>query len=164
MLVVLSPFFVVGGIVVARWLRARPHWIVLSVLIPFFMCTTGTVHQILGFPSSMALNSAGTEYEYLYVHDAESYAAKWLKEYAEGGTAIYTEHKLGPRIFMSQGKIQRSRLRGSFVSQYEKDKETEGFIYLRNTDITVDRIEAEYPDIFVGKNKIYAAGGSAIYR
>ena len=34
----------------------------------------------------------------------------------------------------------------------------------RYRDITVDRIVAEYPDIFAGKNKIYTAGGSEIYR
>ena len=164
MLVVLSPFFVVGGIVVARWLRARPHWIVLPVLIPFFMCTTGTMYQIFGIPSSMALNSAGAEYEYLYVDDAESYAAKWIKEYGKEEIKIYTCPWRGTRKLVSQGKIPFSRVRGSLISWYEEGKKIDGYVYLNRADTEVHKVVTEYPDIFAEKNKIYTAGGSAIYR
>ena len=46
----------------------------------------------------------------------------------------------------------------------EEGKTIAGYIYLRYRDITVDRVVAEYPDIFVGKSKIYSNGSSAVYR
>ena len=159
---VLSPFFIIGGIMVAKWLRARPHWIILVVLIPFFMCTTGAMYQMFGVPASMALNSAGGEYELWYVHDQDSYAAKWIKEY--GGGYVYTGAWPGPRVLESQGKIPPHQIKGNIISRYQEDGRIDGYIYLSYTDTTVGRIVAEYPDIFVGKNKIYATGGSEVYK
>lgn len=163
MLVVLSPFFVVGGIVIARWLRARPHWIVLPVLIPFFMCTTGTMHQISGFPTSIVLNSAGAEYETWYVHDQESYGAKWIKEYSKEQSRIYIGHHSESRILPSQGKIPLSRLRGPFVSLHQEGKKIDGYIYFGYTETAVAKTVQEYPDIFAEKNKIYTSNGSQVY-
>lgn len=128
-MVILSPFFVIGGIAVARWLRARPHWIILPVLIPFFTCTTGTMYQIFSVPASIVLNSEGTEYEHLYIQDSESYAAKWLAEHAGAGT-IRTDFDLGPRILSSQGKIPKSRVRGSLIADYQSGKDVSGYFYL----------------------------------
>jgi uncharacterized membrane protein len=163
-LVVLAPFFAIGGIQFARWLRTRYLGIILAVLIPFFMCTTGTMYQIFGVPVSIVLNSAGSEYEYLYVHDTESYTAKWLKEYGEERIVIYTERDLGVRIFMSQGKIERSRLKGSPISRYKESKAVNGYIYLRNSADSLSGVTENYPEIIANKNKIYAADGSEIYR
>ena len=163
-LVALSPFFVIGGIMVAKWLKARPHWIILMVLIPFFMCTTGTMYQIFGYPASIVLNSAGKEYDSGYVHDRDSYAAKWIGEYGKEGIARYTGTWPGPRVFESQALIPLSRIKGSFVSQYEKGREINGYIYLRCSDTAEGGLVTEYPDVFTGKNKIYATGGSEVYR
>lgn len=132
-------------------------------LIAYFVRNTGTMYQIFGYPVSMALNSAGREYEYIYVHHQESRAAKWLKRYG-GEETIYTHHRLGPRVLQSQGRIPPYQLGGSFVSQYQEGKKIDGYIYLRHTDITVDRVVIEYPDLFTGRNKIYTSGGSGIYR
>ena len=163
MLPILSLFFVTGGIMVAKWLRARPHWIILVVLIPFFMCITGTMYQILGHPASIVLNSEGWEYELWYVHDQDSYAAKWIKEYRKEGVGIYTGAWPGPRVLSGQAKIPRSQI-WSFISHYQEGHKTDGYLYLRHIDIIVDRIVTEYPDIFAGKSKIYSNGSSAVYR
>lgn len=164
MMVVLSPFFVIGGITVAQLFRVhRFYSIVLVVLIPYFMCTTGLMYQVFGFPQAITLNSEGPRYERLYVHDQESYAAKWLEEYTEEGTTIYTCHPLGQAILRSQGKILLSRTRGSLISRYQKGEEINGYIYLRYTSITVDRVVTEYPDILAGNSKIYDSGNSEVY-
>jgi len=77
---------------------------------------------------------------------------------------IYT-HRLGGRILQSQGNIPPSgRGRGSFVSLYQEGKRIDGYLYLRYTDITVDRVLIEYPDIFAMKNKVYTTGMSQVYR
>lgn len=164
MLTVLSPFFIIGGITVSRWLRAKPDWIVLIALIPFFMSTTGTMYQLFGVPASMVLNSTGTEYQDWYVHDQDSYAAKWLERYRDEVVMLNAGVWPGQRVLQSQGKIPMPQIRDYFVSQYQKSERTDGYLYLRYIDITVNRIVTEYPDIFAGRNKIYATNGSEIYK
>ena len=163
MMTVLSMFFIIGGIMVAKWLRARPLWIILPVLIPFFMCTTGTMYQIFNVPASMALNSVGTEYERAFIHDEDSYAAKWLKEYGKEEIKIYTGPWRGTRMLVSQSKIPHSRIRDSFIPWYEEGKKIDGYVYLRRPDTEVQKVVTEYPDIFAEKNKIYTANGSEIH-
>ena len=165
MMAVLSPFFVIGGITVARWLRARPHWIILVVLIPFFMYVTGVMYQIQGYPASIALNSSGTEYEQFYVHDQDSYAAKWIKEYAEGGVRVYPSGLRGTQLLISQGRFRPyAEVKRSFIFQYEETGDVDGYIFLRSTDITTGGVLAKYPDLFARKSKIYTAGISEIFR
>jgi len=163
-MVVLSPFFVIGGITVAKWLKTRPCLIILMLLIPFFMCTTGTMYQMFGSPASLALNSAGNEYKLWYVHDQDSYEAKWIKEYSKEEMTIYTGLWPGPRVLESQGIIPRSHIKGSFISQYQKGREINGYIYLRCSETAEGGLVTEYPDAFVGKSKIYSAGGSELYQ
>jgi uncharacterized membrane protein len=82
MMTVLSPFFVIGGIMVARFLRAKwAYLVIVIVLIPYFMCNTGTMYQVFGVPQEITLNSKGQNYDVMYVHEQETYAAKWLKEH-----------------------------------------------------------------------------------
>ncbi|MBA5942814.1 MAG: DUF2206 domain-containing protein, partial [Methanophagales archaeon] len=93
MIVVLSPFFVIGGIEVARFLRAKQTYLViLIVLIPFFMCQTGTMHEIFGVPQSLAMNSEGKSFDMMYVHEEEGYAAKWLNHHKDQDLKIYSDH------------------------------------------------------------------------
>ncbi len=163
MMIPLSIFFVIGGIVASKYLKSRPYWVILVVLIPYFLCTTGAMSQLFSFPRNITLNSEGTLYEDMYVSDEESYAAKWIKEYG-GGTRIYTGAWPGPRVLLSQGKIPRWRTLLSFISQYQEGKKIDGYLYLRHTDITVGRVVTEYPDLFARKSKLYTTGGSAVYR
>ena len=165
MMAILSPFFVIGGIMVAKWLRARPHWIILVVLIPFFVCTTGTMNQIQGDPASLTLNSTGSEYERLYVHDQESYAAQWIAEYRQEGVRIYPSAILGMHILISLGNFRPySDVNITFVFQYQESGEVNGYIYLTHADITVSKTLENFADLFATKSKIYTAGTSEIYR
>lgn len=74
MMVVLSPFFVVGGMMVARFLRVKwTYLVILVVLIPYFMCNTGTMYQVFGVPQAITLNSEGQEYDMMFIHDQENF-------------------------------------------------------------------------------------------
>ncbi len=172
MMTVLSPFFVIGGIMVAKWLRARPHWIILVVLIPFFMCTTGTMYQIFGVPASMALNSSGKEYEINYTHDQESYAGKWLKEYSEERANTYTISGAGRKLVSLAG-IPDQKVRSYVLLEWEQGKKINGYIYLTYLNVAKGKATvppytivdvAPYLDLLAGNNKIYATNGSEIYR
>ena len=54
------------------------YLIILLVLIPYFMCTTGTMYQIFGVPREITLNSEGTQYDVLYIHDHWLIAGGWM--------------------------------------------------------------------------------------
>ena len=162
-LTVLSLFFVIGGIMVAKWVRARPHWLILLVLIPFFMCITGSMYQIFRIPASIALNSEGREYEQWVVYDQESYAAKWLKVHRAESGKIYTNYRTPQLLLASQGKIPPS-FDSYIIPHYEKGKEIDGYIYLRQLDIQRYQLTSEYPGLFAGRDKIYVSNGSEIYQ
>ncbi len=161
-LAVLSPFFVIGSIMLARWLRERAYVIALLVLVPFFMCTTGTMYQVFGEPASIILNSEGRENELWYVHNQDSHAARWLGEHNKG-SVIYTGAWPGPRVLESQGNIHRNLTRLA-LKAHENGEEIGGCIYLRYADVTLNNIVEDYPDIFIGKNRIYTTNGAAVYR
>jgi len=171
--VVLSACFAICGIMIARWLRLKSYLIILPVLIPFFMCVTGTMYQLFNVPAALSLNSVGMEYEHLYISDGESYTAKWLSENAENGILIYTDHGMGPRILASQAQIPMSRVNGKLISEYRKGKEINGYIYLFYPQVVKGEapltsyakmdIEA-FPDMLDGRDKIFTTGFTEIYR
>jgi len=163
MTTLLSVFFVIGGITVARYLKSRPHWILLAVLIPYLLSTTGVTTQVFGFPRAITLNSEGPLYDDMYISDAESRAAKWVKEYADREKTIYVKGNTR-HILWSQGKIPFSKTDPSLISHYEKGREFDGYIYLRNLELVDGGLPAEYPDIFADKSKIYANGDSEVYK
>ena len=157
---ILGVFFIIGGMKVAEFLRLKPWVFLLLVLIPFFMGTAGLADQMF-HRDILLLNSQGLEYNNYYIHDQESYAARWTKEYAKGGAGIYAGP--GERRLVSQGKFPPSQIK-SLDSLYQKGKGVDDYIYLRLTDIASDGLVAKHPDILAGSSKIYANGGSEVYR
>ena len=162
MVIPLSIFFVIGGIEIAKYLKVRPYWLILVVLIPYFLCTTGVVTQVFGFPRAITLNSEGPLY-YMYVSDEESHAAKWLQEYSEKETTIYSKG-FSSEVLLSQGKLTRRYMPGARVSELVEDKEIDGYIYLRPSDIANNELVTKYPNVFAEKSMIYANGKSQVYR
>ncbi|MBI2859919.1 MAG: DUF2206 domain-containing protein [Chloroflexi bacterium] len=176
LMVVLSVFFVIGGVMLARLFRTRWQWIVLPVMVLFFLSTTGVTYQLSGYPASLTLNSQGREYELWYVHDQESHAARWLKVNGEDNSRIFTDVGLGERLLPSQGGIDRSRVVGSFAALHKAGEYIDGYVYLSYLNIamkkavlrgyrTVDVTEVPgYAEALAGKSRIYVTNGSEIYR
>ena len=173
MMAVISPFFIIGGIFVARFLRTKPHWIILAILIPYYMCTTGIMYQIFDFPREVTLNAEGEKYDYLYVHDEETCAARWLKDHAHELETIYTDH-YGDTRLISQAGIRSSSYAQSFIEHGGRIKP--GYFYLRYSGVVKEKLMArehgmyiwydisEYEEQFAVKNRIYSNSGSEIYR
>ena len=168
---ILSVFFVVGGVMISRGLKVRAYLIILLVLIPYFFCVTGVTYQMFGVPRAIILNSEGKPHMSLCTHDQDAYAAKWLKKYGEDSTKIYTGRYGGIRL-TSQGKIPPA-LRDS--SSLTENRTCKGYIYLRYPNVVNGKLLtagqnvvyqdiSEYSHQFVGKSKIYANGGSEVYR
>ncbi len=171
MMAVLSLFFVIGGIMVARLLRLP--WaclIILSVLIPYFMTTTGTMYQLFEVPQAISLNSEGEEYDTLFVHDQESHAARWLADHNDEQVEIYADWYGSARL-VSQGKIPSSIYAESFIEN--KEPIDIGYYYLRYSGVINGKLMdrnyqwhdiAEYRSEFDAMNLIYTNGGSEIYK
>jgi uncharacterized membrane protein len=172
MMIVLSPFFVIGGMEVARFLHARRvYLIILIVLIPFFMCQTGSMHEIFRVPQSITLNSEGAQFDMWYVHEQEGYAARWLETKANEEKRIYTDF-FGGVWLVSQGMIWQSAI---YDPSFIEDKKVigDGYIFLRGVNIIGGKLLCsnlewhnltEYEHLFTGRNKIYDNGGSEVWR
>ena len=152
-----------------KGLEVRAYLIILLVLIPYFFCVTGVMYQMFDVPRAITLNSEGKQYDIYYVHDQDSYGAKWLRDNgALENTMIYTDFIGGNRL-ISQAGIQRY----DSHSLLEEDKKIDGYIYLRYYNVVdyklLDRQNeehniAEYQDKFEGKSKVYNCGGSEVWR
>jgi len=182
---ILSVFFVIGGITLSQnlflkngglskkqngegiALQVRAYLIILLVLIPYFFCVTGVTYQMLGYPRQITLNSEGEQYDELYTHDQESYAAKWLGGYAEKRQTIYADFE-GRRL-ESQGRISISRINYYWLPNPDG---ADGYIYLRYQNIVSGKLlgyrnevynMTNFHEIFTEKNGIYDGGCSKIY-
>jgi len=166
---ILSVFFTIGGMIVAKHLKVRAYLIILLVLIPYFFSVTGITYNIFGVPRAITLNSNGDQYDIMYTHDQESCGAKWLKNHAQKNQQIYSADFFGGLRLTSQGLISLHAI--DFLS-FIKHKKVDGYLYLRCTNIVrgemlgyyrkIYNIE-EYSDTLIKKNEIYDSGCSKIY-
>jgi len=142
--------------------------IILLVLIPYFMCTTGTMYQIFGVPRELTINSDGHQYGSLYIHDQDWYAGEWMGRCVEqSNLRIYTDRYGG--IMLANHNI--SSRRASFIDiEHEK---INGYIYLRYYNLINKKLLGasmmeynltDYSRLFIGKSKIYNNGGSEVWK
>jgi uncharacterized membrane protein len=180
--IVISVFFVIGGIITANYInksinfssiknkpKLTTYLIILLVLIPYFLCTTGVVYQAFEVPQSILLNSKGDEYDKMYVHDQDSYCAKWLGSNVDNKINIYTDF-FGGLTLMSQGMIKSSIYDPSFIE--DKKIIRTGFVFLRyvnivekkmlRSDVKWDNL-TDYEHLFIHRSKIYDNYSSQIW-
>jgi uncharacterized membrane protein len=188
---ILSVFFVIGGVMIAKYLnkllavlrgktltknasQARAYLIILLVLIPYFFCVTGVTYQIFGVQRAMTLNSGGEAYNRTYIHDQESCCAKWLKRNTDERAVIYGDY-YGTARLNSQGVIRKPAYARALI---EDKNAIEGYvygsyIYLRYTGVVDGKLLdwsgewhniTEYKGKFGDNNKIYSNGGSEVWK
>lgn len=172
-IVILSVFFVIGGIILSRHLKVRAYLIILLVVIPYFFCTTGVLYQMFSVPQGITLNSEGAQHDLWYVHDREIIAARWLGD-------RNTKSQKGLKMYSDDFGSMRVRLAydlnncPSISSSCFRDNKTvkEGYIYLRYANVVEGKVYfwngrysyiTKYQHLFVEKNRIYDNGGSEIY-
>lgn len=109
----LAPFCILGGIATFRWLfrMLRLHrlqgdhtllkLVVILVLVPYFLFTTGFVFQLTGAtPTSMPLALYKADWPFFASPDIRAY--QWIKGTAPSGSAIYGDGH--GRIMLIQGQ------------------------------------------------------------
>jgi len=196
---ILSVFFVIGGITLSKNLsfkkktllkkqkegknasqqtlgkfdqtasEVRAYLIILLVLIPYFFCSTGVMYNIFCVPRAITLNSEGENYDSMYVHDQDSYGAKWLKSNTDERAKIYADFYSDRRL-VSQGKITPSLINYYWL---RNPVSVDGYIYLRYHNIVNGKLVnpytgaynmTDYQSIFLEKNEIYDSGCTKILR
>ena len=192
-IVILSVFFVIGGISLSKNLsfikkallkkqkeggsfkksstkntsEVQAYLVILLILIPYFLCVTGVMYNIFGVPRAIILNSGGEQHEFYYLYDSESRGAKWLVQNTEKNTRFYST-SMGGYYLMSQGKIPLHQTDTHSLPKYKVN----GYIYLYYDNVVGGKIwvnrqwcnMTEYSDRFIGTNKIYGNGGSEVYK
>jgi uncharacterized membrane protein len=145
------------------------YLIILLVLIPYFFCVTGVMYNIFGVPRAIILNSEGEQYDEMYVHDQDSYGAKWLKSNTERAR-IYGDSS-GITFLFSQGMIRSPIYVTSHLKAGKAIKD--GYIYLRYTGVVGGKLLdwsgkgyniTEFEGKFGDNCKIYDNGGSEVWR
>jgi len=165
--VILSIFFVIGGIVVSEKLNMNPRLVILLILIPYFFAATGITYAIIDKPQSIILSSAGNQYDTLYIYDKETFASKWLKENIPAKSLRVYSDFFGRSILTSQGLLD---IRTEALGIHENQR-VYGYIYLRSQSVIhkqlfpIEGTKNMYNDLIISarKNKIYDNAGSEIY-
>jgi uncharacterized membrane protein len=151
-------------------LEVRAYLIILLVLIPYFFCVTGVTYQMFDVPRAITLNSEGEQYDPMYIHDQDSYGAKWIKSNTDEKAKIYGDY-YGTARLVSQGMIHEPVYARQLIAEGKAIKE--GYIYLRHTGVVDGKLLdwqgewhkiTEYEGKFGDNNKIYANGGSEVWK
>ena len=146
------------------------YLIILLVLIPYFFCVTGVMYNIFGVPRAIILNSEGEQYDPMYIHDQDSYGAKWLKSNTNEKAKIYSDY-YGTARLVSQGMIHKPIYARSLIEDGIAIKK--GYIYLRYTGVVDGKLLdwqgewhniTEYEGKFGDNCRIYDNGGSEVWR
>lgn len=165
--VLTSMFFILGGIILSKYLRISSRLLILLVLITYLLFTTGAIYGVLGRYTNMTLNTSeapSSQYELVYDQEVES--AQWLKEHSEKYPRIYTTYPSGWRKLISQGGIHPNLINWKAFYQHQA---INGYLYLTHNNVVNGRVGndfdmSDYSDMFVDKDKIYTNGGSEIYK
>jgi uncharacterized membrane protein len=169
-LVMLCLFLILGCIFLSKYFKVKAYLIILVILIPSFMISTGTMYQITGANTSIILNSDVGANEREYVHDQESCAARWLMDNTTKESLIYSADRFGERMLISQGGIPLSRLDYySFINNEVID----GYVFLFYNNVVNGQLTGkgfviydmhQYEDRLRGKSLIYSNGYDEIYK
>lgn len=172
-LVTLCIFFVIGGVTLSKFLKFRTYTIVLFVMISYFFCVSGVMYNLFGVTHAIMLDSEGDQYDKLYVHDQESYSAKWWSMHKEERQKIYSDF-YGYNRLISQGKIKPTLISCYWLLKHDENRDNiSGYFYLRHQNIVNGELTnprggvynmSDYRDLFIKKSTIYDAGCSKILR
>ena len=163
--VISSTFFILGGIIFAKYCRISPYLIILLVLIPYGMFSTGVLYEVCSMhDKSWILSSESLAYSYEFVYDQKIPAALWLKEHMDEKLGIHTFEGTMLDKLISQGKFSPTKL----ASYYSR---SHGYTFLSYNNVVNGKYVSagklynmsDHIDILMSKNKIYANGGSEIY-
>lgn len=84
------------------------YCIILTILIPYFLCTTGAMYSLLGVPHTILLHSSGDQYEKFYINDEQERAGVWSVHHGlepRAGWLINSREIAGGGVLINKRKI-----------------------------------------------------------
>lgn len=177
LLVVLSTFFILGGLMLAKFLKVRAHWLILLILIPNFMFVTSVCYEICGVHDGalrspigqVVLSNKVASSSRVLVYDVEMRSAQWLQSHIDEQSLVYAGDDYGKQKLISQGKFYPNSLSSwPFINR----KQVAGFIWLSYDNIVNQKLIYsgelyninDYVYVLNGKNKVYTNGGSEVLK
>lgn len=168
-MVVLSICFVIGGTTLSKYLHIAPHLLILIVLVPYFLFSSGFVNTIIFDSGSITLNSDIPLYDLENVYESESVSAKWLKSNIQTKSQVYVPDSYTSMRLVSQGLFLPTDINDDVFKHHKKPNE--GYIYLGYNNIVNEELIVEksphdlknYSDIFDGMDKIFDNAESEVY-
>jgi len=167
--VILSTFFITGGLIISGYLKLNPRLLILLVLIPYFLFTTGTAYELGGIHNTLVSSESPGAY-YTLTHEQEYSSAQWLAENFEGNPKIYTTSSHNVRRLTSIGKLLPYL---ASTHDFFEHRKIDGYIYLGYNNVVKGKLVgvgdilydmSDYSDMFINKDKLYANGGSEVWR
>lgn len=182
----LAPFCVLGGVTTFKWL-AKPvsrlfsrlknsaiylNLVVLLVLVPYFLFSTGFIYEVTNIPSSMALNPQNPGLSYPPFDKQEFVAGKWLSGQIDKSPVCGDGY--GSRFLWENfPRNQVSTFWGESTSIPD-----DWFVYLRGYNVergmvwqsweatTPVKLQSSpfYRTVLIGRNLVYNNGGSEVWR
>lgn len=187
-LFLLAPAFVIGGETVARILRrlAWSPFLLCILLILQYACSLHIPYHVFRMPVSPYYEASGPGRDIYYIYDTEFNSAKWIMQNGKHPYMIYGDFIAWPRLLLAAG-TDTGKFQVGFVDASIWDKEFKiilnytnrqiesgGYVYLGNANVTQGimyldlqvhtRPVNEYTELTNNTNRIYANGGSEIWR
>ena len=175
-LLFLSPFIVIGSLaLVAKFSNRFQILFTSSLIIIFFLSTTGVFTQALGgYGSQLHLNNGGQYYDTFYLHATEMFGIQWLEqEVQKNPNNEYQSEVQTDRFAISKidNLVQVNTLNDIYPGLIRKGS----YIYLGFTNVNKSQANVSYNDTNIAynfpvkflddnKNLVYSNGGVKIYK
>ncbi|MBU1130206.1 DUF2206 domain-containing protein [Patescibacteria group bacterium] len=170
-LIVLAPLTILGGSFLLSKIKSNvTNSIILeTILILFFIYSTGFVSQIIGGWPFIHLNNIGEDYDRYYITQSDIKSAKWLAKNRINNSSVYADEVAGLRL-TSFG----------LMIDYKYDIlpstiDIPSYVYLSKTNVQKGKVYKRYdidflafttPIEFLNENKnlIYNNDGSEVFK
>ncbi len=172
--IILSFYFVRGGTFLAGKLKIRNNYVmVLLILVPYFLFSTGSIYTLAGVPNSLLFTSGGERSNLNEINDPESFSIKWFGvhgSFFEKEIHVTDTVSRGKILSQSDGKIHIMKI-NSYYFTNSTYKVKNGYLYLSSYNVidqkyNVKKNAYNMSDLnfrFKNQDKIYDGGYSEIW-
>jgi uncharacterized membrane protein len=172
-LIILAPLTILGGAFLLSIIKLNKlvNITLISLLVLFFLYSSGVFYQIAGGPSFLHLNNFGELYDLYYITGSEIKSAEWLaKNIKENNSTIYADEAAGLRLTSFAQTISYT------YDILPSTIDISSYVYLNRTNVQMNKVYKRYdsdnfleftaPIKFLNENKnlLYNNGDSEVFK
>jgi len=170
-LVILAVPAIFGSLLIFKFFKYKYRILVITLLfLLYFLFLCGFINQATGgVESTMRINNFGREYDAYFSHAGEIYSGKWLETNNNYHNTVNLDDKAESKVYLSaiNQKLKRDILPPTITndnyvySTYANSKNQIAFKVFTGNSLLFN-----FPSDFLNenKNKVYANGGSEIFK